>query len=132
VIGWDHERIDKATPTPALIEIMLTPTDEGTDVKVQLSGLSAVDAAFHRQLWARHLDRIAAVFADAEPGALPGNFVGDLGCRPATAADRHCHLSAVLRPSNLEVIGPFPQPVKAEHVMLRTRLGELASPGAEP
>ena len=73
VIGWDRDRTHKATPTPALIEITLTPTDDGTDVKVQLSGLSAVDAAFDRQLWARHLDRIAAVFAGAEPGALPGN-----------------------------------------------------------
>ncbi len=73
VIGWDHERTDKATPTPALIEITLTPTGDGTNVKVQLSGLSAVDAAFYRQLWARHLDRIAAVFAGTEPGALPGN-----------------------------------------------------------
>jgi hypothetical protein len=42
-------------------------------VKVQLSGLSAEDAAFYRQLWARHLDRIAAAFAGAEPRALPGN-----------------------------------------------------------
>ena len=73
VIGWDRQGTDKATPTSALIEITLTPTGDGTDVKVQLSGLSAADAAFYRQLWARHLDRIAAVFAGAEPGALPGN-----------------------------------------------------------
>ncbi len=73
VIGWDHDRADQATPTPALIEITLTPRGDGTDVRVQLSGLSAVDAAFYRQLWARHLDRIAAVFAGAEPGALPGH-----------------------------------------------------------
>jgi len=33
----------------------------------------AEDAAFYRQLWARHLDRTAAAFTGAEPGALPGN-----------------------------------------------------------
>ena len=63
VIGWDLPRSDKATPASAVVEITLTPTDDGTDVKVQLSGLSADDAAFHQQLWARHLDRIAAAFA---------------------------------------------------------------------
>jgi hypothetical protein len=64
---------DKATPVPASIEIMLIPAGHGTNVKVELSGLNAEDAAFCRQLWARHLDRIAAAFAGAEPGALPGN-----------------------------------------------------------
>jgi uncharacterized protein YndB with AHSA1/START domain len=73
VIGWDRQGTDKATPTPAFIEITLTPTGDGTNVKVQFSGLSAEDAAFYRQLWARYLDRIAAAFAGAEPGALPGN-----------------------------------------------------------
>jgi uncharacterized protein YndB with AHSA1/START domain len=73
VIGWDHQGTDKATPTPALIEITLRPTVTGTNLKVQLSGLSAEDDAFYRQLWARQLDRIAAAFAGAEPGALPGH-----------------------------------------------------------
>ncbi len=73
LIGWDRQGTDKATPTPAFIEITLTPTGDRTTVKVQLSGLSGEDAAFYQQLWARHLDRIAAAFAGAEPGALPGN-----------------------------------------------------------
>ena len=42
-------------------------------MKVQLSGLSAEDAAFYRQLWTRYLDGIAAAFAGAELGALPDN-----------------------------------------------------------
>jgi uncharacterized protein YndB with AHSA1/START domain len=67
LIGWDRQATDEAAPTPGLIEITFTPTGEGTNVKVQLSGLNAEDAAFYRQLWARHLDRIAAVFAGAEP-----------------------------------------------------------------
>ena len=67
VIGWDRQGTDTATPTPAFIEITLTPTGDGTNVKVQLSGLNAEDAAFYRQLWARHLDRIAAPLAGAEP-----------------------------------------------------------------
>ena len=73
VIGWDRHGTDKSTPTPALVEITLTPTDDGTNVKVELSGLSAEDTAFYRELWARQLDRIAAAFAGAEPSALPGN-----------------------------------------------------------
>ena len=73
VIGWDRQGTDKATPTPALIEITLTSTGDRTNVKVQFSGLSAEDAAFYRQLWARYLDRIAAAFAGAEPDALPAN-----------------------------------------------------------
>jgi len=71
MIGRDRQGTDKPTPTPTRIEITLTPTGNGTTVKVQLSGLT--DAAFHQHLWARHLDRIAAAFARAEPGALPGN-----------------------------------------------------------
>jgi uncharacterized protein YndB with AHSA1/START domain len=73
VIGWERHGTDEAPPTNALIEITFIPTGDGTDVKVQLSGLSAEDAAFYRQLWARYLDRIAAAFAGAELGALPGN-----------------------------------------------------------
>jgi uncharacterized protein YndB with AHSA1/START domain len=73
VIGWDHQRTDEATPTPALIEITFTPTGEGPNVKGQLSGLGAEDAAFYRQLWARQLDRIAAAFSGAEPSALPAS-----------------------------------------------------------
>ncbi len=72
VIGWDRQGTDKATLTPALFEIMLTPTGDGTNVTVQWSGLSAEDTAFYQRLWARHLDWIAAAFAGAEPGALPG------------------------------------------------------------
>jgi uncharacterized protein YndB with AHSA1/START domain len=71
VIEWDRQGTDNATPTLALIEITLTPTADDTTVRVQFSGLSAEDAAFYRQLWARHLDQIAAAFAGAEPGALP-------------------------------------------------------------
>ena len=63
VIGWNLPRSDDGTPASGVVEITLTPTAGGTDVKVQLSGLSADDAAFHQQLWARHLDQIAAAFA---------------------------------------------------------------------
>ena len=72
VIERDRQGTDRATPTPAVIEITLTPTSDATDVTVQLSGLNAEDTSFYQQLWQRHLDRIAAVFADAEPGAFPG------------------------------------------------------------
>ena len=73
LLRWDRQGTDTATPTPTFIEITLTPTGDGTNVRVQFSGLSAEDAAFYPQLWARHLDRIAAALAGAEPGALPGN-----------------------------------------------------------
>jgi uncharacterized protein YndB with AHSA1/START domain len=73
VIAWDHQGTDKATPTPASIEITLTPTRDGTNLKVELSGLDEEDTAFYRQLWARQLDRIEAAVAGAEPVALPGN-----------------------------------------------------------
>jgi hypothetical protein len=69
----DRQGTDKPTPTPTCIEITLTPTGNGTTVKVQWSGLSAAEAAFHQKLWALHLDRIAGAFARAEPGALPSN-----------------------------------------------------------
>jgi uncharacterized protein YndB with AHSA1/START domain len=73
VIEWDRQGTNKPTPTPTCIEITLTPTRNGTTVKVQFSGLNAAEAVFHQQLWARHLDRIAAAFAPAEPGAHPSN-----------------------------------------------------------
>jgi hypothetical protein len=79
LIEWDRQGTDKATPTLALIEITFTPTGDGTTVvEVQLSGLSAEDAAFYPQLLERYLDRIAAAFAGAGPGALPGDRVRDL------------------------------------------------------
>jgi uncharacterized protein YndB with AHSA1/START domain len=67
VIGWDRQGTDTATPTPAFIEITFTPAGDGTDVEVQLSGLSAEDDAFYGELWERHLYRIAAAFAGADP-----------------------------------------------------------------
>ena len=66
LLRWDRQGTDTATPTPALIEITLTPTGVGTNVSVQFSGLSAADAAFYPQLWARHLERIATALAGAE------------------------------------------------------------------
>ena len=67
LIRWDRQGTDTATPTPTFIEITLTPTDDGTTVKVDFSGLSAEDATFYPQLWARHLDRIATTLAGAKP-----------------------------------------------------------------
>ena len=69
LLRWDRQGIDTATPTPTFIEITLTPTGNGTEVRVEFSGLSAEDAVFYPQLWARHLDRIAAALAGAEPRA---------------------------------------------------------------
>ncbi len=66
LLRWDRQGTDTATSTPTFIEITLTPTGDGTNVRVQFSGLSAEEAAFYTQLWARHLDRIAAAFASAE------------------------------------------------------------------
>ena len=73
LISWDRRRSDAATSTPTFIEITLTPAGDGTNVRVEFSGLGAEDGAFHRQLWARHLDRIAAVFTGAESSAIPGD-----------------------------------------------------------
>ena len=63
LLRWDRQGTDTTTPTPTFIEITLIPTGDGTNVKVQFSGLSAEDAAFYPQLWARHLDRIATALA---------------------------------------------------------------------
>ncbi len=67
LLRWDRQGTDTATPTPTFIEITLTPTSDGTNVRVQFSGLGEEDAAFYPQLWARHLDRTAAALAGAEP-----------------------------------------------------------------
>jgi len=67
LLRWDRQGTDTATSSPAIIEITLTPTGVGTNVSVQFSGLSAEDAAFYPQLWASHLDRIAAALSGAEP-----------------------------------------------------------------
>jgi len=67
LLRWDRHGTETASATPTSIEITLTPTGDGTDVTVQFSGLSAEEAAFYPQLWARHLDRIASGLADPEP-----------------------------------------------------------------
>jgi uncharacterized protein YndB with AHSA1/START domain len=66
VIGLDRQGTGKETPTPASIEITMTPTGDGTNVTVQLSGLSAEDSEFYLQLWERHLDRIATALAGSD------------------------------------------------------------------
>ena len=81
VIGWDLPRSDDGTPASARVEITLTPTGSSTDVTVQLSGLSTDDAALHQQLWARHLDQIAAGFAAHAGGQDSG------GSREASTPD---------------------------------------------
>lgn len=67
LLRWDRQGSGTSTPAPTFIEITLTPTGDGTNVRVQFSGLSAADAAIYPQLWTRHLDRITAVLAGAEP-----------------------------------------------------------------
>ena len=67
LLSWDRQGTDTATPTPTFIEITLTAAGDGTDVRVEFSGLSAADGAFYQQLWARHLDRIATALAGADP-----------------------------------------------------------------
>ena len=66
LLRWDRQGTDTATLAPTFIEITLTPTDGGTKVEVEFSGLSAEDAAFYPQLWKRHLDRIAAALSGVE------------------------------------------------------------------
>ena len=73
VVGWDHQATADATPTPSCAEITLIPTDNGTTVKVEVSGLNAADAVRHQQLWERHLDRIAAALARTETRARSGS-----------------------------------------------------------
>jgi hypothetical protein len=90
----DRQGTAKATPALALIEITFTPTADGATVaEVRLPGLSAEDAAFYPQLLERYLDRTAAAFADAEPGALPGSRIRDLtsdaSLRPARSTPRN-------------------------------------------
>ena len=51
VIGWDRQGTGTATPAPALAEITLTPAGDGTNVKVQLSGLSAEVTCWHGVAW---------------------------------------------------------------------------------
>ncbi|MGP0029776.1 MAG: SRPBCC family protein [Acidimicrobiales bacterium] len=67
LLSWDRQGADTGTPTATFIEITLTPTGDGTSVKVQFFDLSAADAAIYPQMWARHLDRIATALASAEP-----------------------------------------------------------------
>jgi uncharacterized protein YndB with AHSA1/START domain len=67
LIRWDRQGTDIPMSIPTFIEITLTPEGDGSNVRVQLSGLSAEEAAFYSQLWVRHLDRIAAVFAGNDP-----------------------------------------------------------------
>ena len=67
LLSWERQGTDAAAQTPIFIEITLTRAGDGTNVRVQLSGLSTEDAAFYRRLWARHLDRIAVGLAGGEP-----------------------------------------------------------------
>lgn len=67
LLTWDRQVTEAATPTPTLIEITLTPMGDGTSLTVQFSGLSAEDAPIYRELWARHLARIASALAGTEP-----------------------------------------------------------------
>ena len=67
LLRWDRQETDTATPTPTFVEITLTPAADGTNVRVQFSGLNAEDAVFYPQLWARYLDRIAMALVGPNP-----------------------------------------------------------------
>jgi len=67
LLRWERQGTETATPAPTFIEITLTPPGDGTNVRVQFSGLSAEDIAFYPQLWARHLEWIATALSGAEP-----------------------------------------------------------------
>ncbi len=67
LVRWGREETDTATTSPTFIEINLIPTDNGTNVRVDFLGLSAEDAVLYPQLWARHLELIAATLAGAKP-----------------------------------------------------------------
>jgi uncharacterized protein YndB with AHSA1/START domain len=66
LIRWDRQGAGTATSTPTFIEIMLTPTGDRTNVKVESSDMSAENPAFYQQLGARYLDRILAALANVE------------------------------------------------------------------
>ena len=69
LLSWDRHGIGRASMTPAFIEITLTPTGDGTDVRVRFSGLIAKETAYYSELWERHLDQIAtALAAPQAPG----------------------------------------------------------------
>ena len=63
LLSWDRQGTDTATPSPTFIEITLTPTGDGKCEVI----LPMRRCRFYPQLWARHLDRIAAALASAEP-----------------------------------------------------------------
>ena len=101
LLRWDRQGTDTPTLTPTFIEITLTPTGDDTHVKVQFSGLSAEDAAFYPQLWARHRpDRSCLRERRTERGATQsGTAYSEVAARPG--AHSMCaagdHVSFVVR-----------------------------------
>ena len=96
VIEWERQGTDNVTPTPALIEFTFTPTGDETSVEVQLSGLSAEDAEFYPQLFARYLDRINAAFLAPNPAHFLATESGttsdaNIRLRQVNPLRRACH-----------------------------------------
>lgn len=68
--GWET-RSSSVPPSSTLVEVDLTPTDDGTHVRLTHRRVPERAAAFHTMGWSHYLPRLAVAATGADPGDDP-------------------------------------------------------------
>jgi uncharacterized protein YndB with AHSA1/START domain len=68
--GWEDHRFDVA-PASTVVEVSLTPEDQGTRVRVTHRRLPAAGVDFHRVGWDYYLARLGLAATGRDPGPDP-------------------------------------------------------------
>jgi uncharacterized protein YndB with AHSA1/START domain len=68
--GWvDHPGLPPGSTT---VEIVLTPVENGTMIRLTHQGLPMDEVELHRQGWNHYIARLVTVSGGGEPGPDPG------------------------------------------------------------
>ena len=68
--GWENELLE-VPPASTLVEVSLTPEDDGTLLRLTHRQLPEVTLEFHTRGWAYYIGRLAKAAAGSEPGLDP-------------------------------------------------------------
>jgi uncharacterized protein YndB with AHSA1/START domain len=71
LISWGHAGSERLPPGTSTVEVLLSPTDDGTQVEIVHRGLPADQAAGFARGWPHFIERLAVAAAGGDPGRDP-------------------------------------------------------------
>lgn len=69
LISWGHAGSEHLPPGASMLEVLLRPTADGTEVEIRHSGLPDPEASEHPAGWRHFLKALAAVHAERQHGS---------------------------------------------------------------